>query len=207
MAQWTCALGNGTRLTAASFCLSFVRGIVSNGLSAVQLYGGDVTSPMPNVAYLSLGSNVGDREHHLRHAIARLEQLGRVAAVSSWYETEPVEVTDQTWFLNCAVALDTTKTPQELMAALLALEQASGRQRTQRKGPRTIDIDILLFGETVLTTPGLTIPHPAMHQRRFVLEPLAEIAPEARHPALKKTISGLLAALPPGQVVRKIKKS
>jgi 2-amino-4-hydroxy-6-hydroxymethyldihydropteridine diphosphokinase len=163
--------------------------------------------PMPNIAYLSLGSNVGDREHHLRHAIEGLEQLGRVAAVSSWYETEPVEFTDQAWFLNCAVALDTTKTPKELMAALLGLEQESGRQRTQRKGPRTIDIDILLFGETVLSTPGLIIPHPAMHERRFVLEPLAQIAPEARHPALQKTIRELLAELPPGQVVRKLKKS
>ena len=162
---------------------------------------------MPNIAYLSLGSNMGDREHHLRHAIKRLEQLGRIAAVSAWYETEPVEFTDQAWFLNCAVALETTKTPKELMAALLGLEQKSGRQRTQRKGPRTIDIDILLFGETVLSTPGLIIPHPAMHARRFVLEPLAEIAPEARHPALQKTIRELLAELPAGQAVRKVKKS
>lgn len=162
---------------------------------------------MPNIAYLSLGSNISDREHHLRHAIECLEQLGRVAAVSSWYETEPVEFTDQAWFLNCAVALDTTKTPAELMAALLGLEQESGRQRTQRKGPRTIDIDILLFGETILNLPGLTIPHPAMHERRFVLEPLAEIAPEARHPALKKTIRELLTEMPAGQAVRKIAKS
>jgi 2-amino-4-hydroxy-6-hydroxymethyldihydropteridine diphosphokinase len=162
--------------------------------------------PMPNIAYLSLGSNMGDRKHHLRHAVERLEQLGRVTAVSSLYETEPVEFTDQAWFLNCAVALDTTKTPKELMAALLGLEQESGRQRTQRKGPRTIDIDILLFGETVLHAPSLTIPHPAMHARRFVLEPLAEIAPEARHPLLKKTIRELLAELPPGQAVRKFKK-
>ncbi len=162
---------------------------------------------MPNIAYLSLGSNIGDREHHLRHAIECLEQLGRVTAVSSLYETEPVEFTDQAWFLNCAVALETTKTPQELMAALLALEREMGRQRTQRKGPRAIDIDILLVGETVLHTPGLTIPHPAMHERRFVLVPLAEIAPEARHPALKKTICELLAELPPGQAVRRIEKS
>jgi 2-amino-4-hydroxy-6-hydroxymethyldihydropteridine diphosphokinase len=163
--------------------------------------------PMPNIAYLSLGSNLGDREHHLRNAIERLEQLGRVLAVSSLYETEPVEFTEQAWFLNCAAALDTTKSPKELMAALLALEQESGRQRTQKKGPRTIDIDILLFSETVLDTPGLTIPHPAMHERRFVLEPLAEIAPEARHPVLKKTIKELLKELPAGQTVRKIEKS
>lgn len=158
---------------------------------------------MPILVYLSLGSNVGDREHHLRDAIARLETKGRIVSVSSFYETEPVEFTDQAWFLNCAVALETTETPEQLMAALLHLEQEMGRQRIQRKGPRTIDIDILLFGDTILDSPALTIPHPAMQQRRFVLQPLAEIAPEARHPALKKTVRELLDGLQAGQTVRK----
>lgn len=158
---------------------------------------------MPTLVYLSLGSNVGDREHHLRDAIARLETKGRTVSVSSFYETEPVEFTDQVWFLNCAVALETTETPEQLMAALLHIEQEMGRQRIQRKGPRTIDIDILLFGDTILDSPALTIPHPAMHQRRFVLQPLAEIAPEVRHPVLKKTIRKLLDALPSGQTVRR----
>jgi 2-amino-4-hydroxy-6-hydroxymethyldihydropteridine diphosphokinase len=159
---------------------------------------------MSDLAYLSLGANVGDRAVHIREAITRLGSVGRVAAVSSLYETEPVEFTDQAWFLNCAVALETTRAPKELMAALLSIERNMGRQRTQKKGPRTIDIDILLFGGTIIDSLELTIPHPAMQQRRFVLEPLAEIAPEARHPVLKKTARELRDALPLGQAVRKI---
>jgi 2-amino-4-hydroxy-6-hydroxymethyldihydropteridine diphosphokinase len=177
---------------------------------------------MPNLAYLSLGSNVGDREDHLRDAIARLETVGHILSISSFYETEPVEVTDQAWFLNCAVALETVLTPQRLLASLLQIEQEMGRHRTRDKGPRTIDLDILLFklfkeemsgdeskeaggsgGDTIFETEELTIPHPAMHRRRFVLEPLAEIASKAWHPVLKKTARELLAALPPGQAVRK----
>ena len=155
------------------------------------------------IAYLSLGSNVGDRAVQLHDAIARLAAAGRVAAISSFYETEPVEFTDQPWFLNCAVALETRMPPPELMKTLLAIEQAMGRRRTQKKGPRTIDIDILLYGNEIVDSPDLTIPHPAMQERRFVLQPLAEIAPEARHPALKKTVGELLAELPSGQAVRK----
>ena len=157
-----------------------------------------------NLAYLSLGSNIGDRESHLVNAIARLQACGTIVRVSSFYETEPVEVTEQAWFLNCAVAMETQQTPSQLMAAALKIEREMGRHRAQKKGPRTIDIDILLFGKTVLNSPELTIPHPAMHQRRFVLESLAEIAPEARHPALQKTIRDLRDALPPGQGVRRI---
>lgn len=159
---------------------------------------------MGNLVYLSLGANVGDCATHIRDAITRLESAERVVAVSSFYETEPVEFADQAWFLNCAVALETTKTPGPLMATLLSIERKMGRTRTQHKGPRTIDIDILLFGDMIMDSPELTIPHPAMHHRRFVLEPLAEIAPEARHPVLKKTIRELLDALPAGQVVRRI---
>ena len=155
-------------------------------------------------AYLSLGSNVGDREANLREAITRLEEIGRVEAVSSFYETEPVEFTAQGWFLNCAVGLETEKAPAQLLKSLLTIEQAMGRHRVQPKGPRNIDIDILLFGDSVVNTQDLTIPHPAMHLRRFVLEPLAEIAPEIRHPVLKKTVRELLEALPPGQIVRKL---
>ena len=158
---------------------------------------------MLNVVYLSLGSNLGDREKHLRNAIARLSAAGRIVSVSSFYETEPVEFTDQGWFLNCAVALETTENPEQLMATLLHLEQDMGRRRIHTKGPRTIDLDILLYGDTVIDSPELSIPHPAMHKRRFVLEPLAEIAPEIRHPLLKKTIRELLGALPAGQLVRK----
>jgi 2-amino-4-hydroxy-6-hydroxymethyldihydropteridine diphosphokinase len=158
-----------------------------------------------NLAYFSLGSNVGDRESHLRNAIARLEACGTIVAISSFYETEPVEFRNQAWFLNCAIAIETEQTPSQLMASALNIEHEIGRHRTQQKGPRTIDIDILLLGETVLNSPGLTIPHPGMHRRRFVLEPLAEIAPEARHPVLQKTIRELRDTLPPGQEVRKVK--
>lgn len=160
---------------------------------------------MPALIYLSLGSNLGDREIQLRDALKRLAANGRVVAVSSFYETEPVEFTGQAWFLNCVVALETTETPGQLMASLLHIEQQMGRQRIQKKGPRTIDIDILLFDEAIVDSPALTIPHPAMHQRRFVLEPLAEIAPEVRHPVLKKTVRELLDALPAGQEVRKLR--
>jgi 2-amino-4-hydroxy-6-hydroxymethyldihydropteridine diphosphokinase len=159
---------------------------------------------MPELVYFSLGSNVGDRAAYLRDALARLESIGRIVSVSSFYETEPVEVTDQPWFLNCAAGLETRLTPEQLMARLLQIEQEMGRRRIQKKGPRTIDIDILLFGGLILDSPEITIPHPAMHERRFVLAPLAEIAPGARHPVLKKMISELLEKLPAGQTVRKI---
>ncbi len=161
---------------------------------------------MRNQVYLSLGSNLGNREANLKSAIQRLEQFGQVVAVSSFYETEPVEFTDQPWFLNCAVALETEKTPRQLLRAVLAVEEEMGRRRTQNKGPRTIDIDILLFGALIVDIKGLTIPHPAMQERRFVLEPLAEIAPEARHPVLGKTARDLRDTLPGGPVVRKSTK-
>jgi 2-amino-4-hydroxy-6-hydroxymethyldihydropteridine diphosphokinase len=158
------------------------------------------------LTYLSLGSNLGDREEQIREAIRRLSSVGQVVSASSMYETEPVEMTDQPWFLNCAVALETEKTPEQLMAAILTIEELMGRRRIQEKGPRVIDIDILLMGNAYVQSPSLTIPHPAMQQRRFVLEPLAEITPEACHPVLGKTARELLDALPPGQAVRKIEK-
>jgi 2-amino-4-hydroxy-6-hydroxymethyldihydropteridine diphosphokinase len=156
------------------------------------------------IVYLSLGSNLGDTAANLNAAIAGLRTLGDVAAVSSFYETEPVELTAQPWFLNCAIKLDTEKMPKQLMSGILDLEQDMGRRRQQKKGPRIIDIDILLFGSSIIETKGLTIPHPAMHQRRFVLEPLAEISPEVRHPVFKRTVRELRDALPPGQAVRRI---
>ena len=168
---------------------------------------------MAHLVYLSLGSNVGDREAPLRDALSRLSTLGRVTVVSSFYETEPVEFTEQPWFLNCVAALETTHTPQQLLAAILEIEEKMGRRRVQEKGPRVIDVDILSFDDLVFDdaivhngntdSSRLTIPHPAMQHRRFVLEPLAEIAPELVHPVLKKTIRELLDALPEGQIVRK----
>jgi 2-amino-4-hydroxy-6-hydroxymethyldihydropteridine diphosphokinase len=162
---------------------------------------------MHKLVYLSLGSNVGDRAANLNTAIAGIGGLGTVIAVSSFYETEPVELTAQPWFLNCAVALDTEKMPKQLLAGIVDIEQEMGRRRVQKKGPRSIDIDILLFGSSIADKQGLTIPHPAMHERRFVLEPLAEIAPEARHPVFKRTVREMQDALPPGQAVRKVSKT
>jgi 2-amino-4-hydroxy-6-hydroxymethyldihydropteridine diphosphokinase len=162
---------------------------------------------MHKFVYLSLGSNLGDRAANLNSAVKRLEAFGQVVAVSSFYETEPVELAAQPWFLNCAVKLDTEKMPKQLLGGILNLEQEMGRRRAQKKGPRSIDIDILLFGNSIVEAKGLTIPHPALHERRFVLEPLAEIAPEVRHPVFKRTVRELRDALPPGQAVREINKS
>jgi 2-amino-4-hydroxy-6-hydroxymethyldihydropteridine diphosphokinase len=159
---------------------------------------------MHKLAYLSLGSNLGDRAANLRQAIERLGTLGKVEAVSSFYETEPVDLAAQPWFLNCAVKFNTEKMPRQLLSSVLALEQAMGRRRQQKKGPRSIDIDILLFGTSIVETQGLVIPHPRLHERRFVLEPLAEIAADVRHPVFKRTVRELRDRLPSGQAVRKV---
>src|SRR5689334_5669596 len=159
---------------------------------------------MQKTVYLSLGSNIGDRASNLQSAIEKISTLGEVISQSSLYETEPVEVSGHPWYLNCAVALKTEKMPKQLMSALLAIEQDMGRRRSHERMPRKIDIDILLFGNSVIQSKELTVPHPEMHRRRFVLEPLAEIAAQVRHPVLKRTIGELLNALPAGQAVRKI---
>jgi 2-amino-4-hydroxy-6-hydroxymethyldihydropteridine diphosphokinase len=159
------------------------------------------------ITYLSLGSNIGDREANLREAIRRLTALGVVSKVSSFYETEPVEFADQRFFINCAIELDTALSAQNLMREILSIERALGRNRdhAQPKGPRTIDIDILLYGNAIIDEPGLKVPHPAMHKRRFVLAPLAEIDAEVIHPVLERSVGELLDELPADAgVVRRV---
>ncbi|MFZ3340922.1 MAG: 2-amino-4-hydroxy-6-hydroxymethyldihydropteridine diphosphokinase [Terriglobales bacterium] len=163
-----------------------------------------MTNSIGGLVYLSLGSNLGDREANLREAIGQLKGAGSVRALSAIFETQPVDLPNQPWFLNCVVELETGKTPRELLTFALSIEATMGRLRFRDKGPRKIDIDLLLFDDRIVNEAGLQIPHPAMHERRFVLEPLAEIASEVRHPVLGKTAGELLAALPEGQIVRRV---
>ena len=130
------------------------------------------------VAFIGLGSNLGDREGNLRAAVARLAELGRVR-VSSFRETDPVGVTDQPKFLNAAAELSTDLPARDLLDALLAIERDFGRDRAreERWGPRTLDLDLLLYADELIDEPGLTVPHPRLAERRFVLEPLHELAP------------------------------
>jgi 2-amino-4-hydroxy-6-hydroxymethyldihydropteridine diphosphokinase len=142
-------------------------------------------------AYVGICANLGDRESTIERAIARLPG---VVAVSELRETEPVGVAEQPPFLNGAVALDTALSPRELLDTLLAVERVLGRERRERWGPRTIDLDLLLYGDEIVDEPGLTVPHPRLHERRFALEPLAELDPGLEIPG-RGRVSELLAGL------------
>lgn len=147
---------------------------------------------MKKRVYLSLGANLGDREANLRAAIGALPGAGVEAGrISSLYETEPVDYLDQPWFLNCVVEGETKLGALELLHALREIETTMGSKKEFAKGPRLLDIDILLYGNETIATAELQVPHPRMLERKFVLTPLAEIAPELRHPTWKGTVQEL----------------
>lgn len=148
----------------------------------------------PEIAYIGIGSNRGDRLGYCQKAADAIRHFRdtTVVRLSSYYETEPLEVSDQDWFINGVVAIRTALTPQELLSACQKVEQDLGRVRTVRYGPRTVDLDLLLYGERIVSTDRLTLPHPKLHLRRFVLVPMVEIAPKAVHPVLHQTMAELL---------------
>ena len=160
----------------------------------------------PEIVFLSLGSNVGDREKNLRTAIAALPELGvEIKNVSSIYETEPVDLLEQPWFLNCVVEGETAVLPVALLRELRALEKRMGSKKLVASGPRLIDLDILVYGGQTIDSPELQVPHARMHLRRFVLAPLAEIAPEFKHPSWSGTATQLLNGLSDNSLVKKLR--
>ena len=154
------------------------------------------------VVHLALGSNLGDRAANLEAAIAALPPAVDVTRCSAVYETEPEYVTDQPAFLNMAVCGDTSLEPAELLERLKAIERALGRMPARRYGPRTIDLDIVFFGDRIVATSGLVIPHPRMAERLFVLKPLSDIAPHLRHPVSGETVLNLMEKLGDTKSVR-----
>jgi 2-amino-4-hydroxy-6-hydroxymethyldihydropteridine diphosphokinase len=156
------------------------------------------------LVYLGLGSNMGDREASLRTALDQLDAPDfRLRRVSSFYETEPIGFREQGWFLNLAAEFETELLPEQLLNRMQKIEMGMGRTRTVANGPRTIDIDILLYGEVVMKTEGLEIPHPRYRERRFTLAPLAELNPGLTDPVTGLTMAEMLAGLS-GQSIRKI---
>jgi 2-amino-4-hydroxy-6-hydroxymethyldihydropteridine diphosphokinase len=156
------------------------------------------------IAYLSLGSNLGEREQALRTAVDRLQSNDfKVRRISSVFETAPQDVPNQPWFLNLVVEGESELLPLQLLHYVLSVERGMGRKRTVAKGPRTIDIDILLHGTSVVNTEKLQIPHPRMTERRFVLEPLVELIPDFRHPVTRRSVREHLASTM-DQPVRKL---
>jgi 2-amino-4-hydroxy-6-hydroxymethyldihydropteridine diphosphokinase len=158
------------------------------------------------VVYIGLGSNLGDRAGNIRKALDMLDESDStsVLIVSSLYETEPEGYEDQDWFVNAVARIETALSPVGLLKLFKEIEQAVGRQKNVRWGPREIDLDLLLYDELSFQSPDLVVPHPRMHQRAFVLAPLAEIAEGVLHPVLDKTIGILLAELQTAKSVKRI---
>ena len=156
-------------------------------------------------AYIGIGSNMGNKTANCQTAVEYLAEAGRVIGVSSFYYTEPVGYKEQEDFINAVATLETNRSPAELLAICHAIEDRLGRRRTVRWGPRTVDLDILLFGDLVVSRPDLVIPHPLMAARKFVLAPFVEIAPLVMHPVLNKTMIQLLSELQNTHTVMKCK--
>jgi len=146
---------------------------------------------MDNI-FISIGSNLGDRISTCREAIKKMAELCDIVEISSLYETEPVGKEDQPNFINCAVKTRTDLSPQELLERLNSIEDTLGRVRDEKWGPRTIDLDIIFYYDLVINEKDLIIPHPRAHLRRFVLEPICEIAPDYRHPVLNQAVGALI---------------
>jgi 2-amino-4-hydroxy-6-hydroxymethyldihydropteridine diphosphokinase len=158
-------------------------------------------------AYIALGSNIGDREANIRQAFEFLKQKIKIAKVSGLYETKPMYMENQGWFLNCAAKVETKMHPKDFLGFLKGVEQKLGRKPVERNGPRIIDLDILFFGNQIVSEGGLQVPHPKMADRAFVLVPLAEIAPDLMHPIYKKTIIDILSELQYDKAEIALKKS
>jgi 2-amino-4-hydroxy-6-hydroxymethyldihydropteridine diphosphokinase len=162
---------------------------------------------MPSV-YIGIGSNLGDRQKNCLSAVERMDRMAdcRITGYSDWFLTKPVGVEGQEWYVNGVASLTTDISPQDLLKRLLKIEADMGRIRKERWGPRNIDLDILLFGQEIIHESNLKIPHPRMHLRRFVLEPMSQLAPNLVHPALGLSMKGLLENLPDeNQVVTRLK--
>ncbi|HEV3244935.1 MAG TPA: 2-amino-4-hydroxy-6-hydroxymethyldihydropteridine diphosphokinase [Candidatus Paceibacterota bacterium] len=155
-----------------------------------------------SVAYIALGSNVGDRLAYLRSGKDKLARIGDLIAISPVYDTEPVGMAEGDCFLNAAISICTELKPEELLSKYLDIERTNGRLRSYRNAPRTLDIDLLLYDDLIVNTPRLKLPHPRMHERAFVLAPLADIAPAMLHPTLRKPMQELLDCCPPQEVTR-----
>ena len=154
------------------------------------------------VAYLGLGSNIGDKEGYITQALQGISQICQITKKSHLYQTEPVGKVKQDWFLNCVVEIETDMEPTRLLFTLQSIEQKLGRRKTIKNGPRTIDIDILFYGNRIVKTKNLIIPHPRVQERLFVLQPMMDLNPCFVHPVLKKTMQELYTCHPGSETVR-----